>query len=683
MSLVFPPQPPHYYIFVVYALRRMATTKNHGLPPGPRAPASVNTVRLTQRPLQSLLGWRERYGDVFTVPLLVFGVGVYVCDPSAIREMLTGDQSDLHAGEANAPLSSVLGERSVLTLDGREHMRQRKLLLPPFQGSAVQNFRTVIRDVAVADIGRWREGERFVMRERMRALTFEVIVRAVFGVTHADRIKRLRSTLVSVLDMQAVFFLPNMLRRDVGRFSPWGQFQRRLRAADALIYEEIALRRSEPDLEDRTDVLSLLLRTRDEDDQSMTDVELRDELMTMLLAGHETTATGLSFAFDLLLHNPRVLRRLREELTAGDDTYLDAVVTETLRLRPVIDANARTLTKPRTIGGWDLPAGIRVYPAIAVIHLRDDLYPQPHEFRPERFIDGEVESYAWLPFGGGIRRCIGASLAQTEMAEVIRTVVSSVDLQPTRRDPESVVMRGITLVPRHGTPVAVGHIGGKRPRTGAGEYANRRPLEEIVKGYDRVARLYSTLEPLYLIFPPARRRAVAALNVKAGDTVLEIGAGTGRNLSYLVDAVGPTGAVIAVDASEGMLAEARKLIERHGWSNVQLLRQDAAQLQLDRPDVDAVLFSLSYSVIPEPGLSLARAWKLLRPLSRLVVMDMGLTDPKHRRVLGLIARLLEKLAPGDPYSRPWDDLAHYGPVATEHFLLGLYYICIIEKTTES
>lgn len=648
------------------------------LPPGPRAPASVNTARLVQRPLESLLGWRSRYGDFFTVPLLVFGVGVYVSDPSAIREMLTGEQSDLHAGEANAPLSAVLGERSVLTLDGREHLRQRKLLLPPFQGSAVQNFRTVIRQVAEADIGRWREGERFVMRERMRALTFEVIARAVFGVTDKDRIKRLRSTLVSVLDMQAVLFLADTLRRDLGRFSPWGQFQRRLRAADALIYEEISLRRSAPDLEDRSDVLSLLLRARDEDGHPMTDVELRDELMTMLLAGHETTATGLAFAFDLLLRNHRVLGRLREELTAGSDTYLDAVVTETLRLRPVIDANARTLTKPRTIGGWDLPAGIRVYPAIAVVHLRDDLYPQPHEFRPERFIDSDAESYAWLPFGGGIRRCIGASLAQAEMAEVIRAVVSCVDLQPTRPDPESVVMRGITLVPKHGTPVVVGRTDGKQSRTVVGEYPNRPPLGEIVKGYDRVARLYGTLEPLYLIFPPARRKAVTALNLEAGDTVLEIGAGTGRNLPYLVDAVGPTGTVIAVDASDGMLAEARKLVEHHGWANVQLLRQDAARLQLDG-DVDAVLFSLSYSVIPEPGPALARAWKLLRPTARLVVMDMGLTNPRHRRALGLIARLLEKLAPGDPYSRPWDDLTRYGPVATERFLLGLFYVCTVHK----
>jgi cytochrome P450 len=418
-------------------------------------------ARLVQRPLESLVGWRERYGDVYTVPLLVFGVGVYVSDPDAIREMLTGDQSDLHAGEANAPLSPVLGDKSVLILDGREHLRQRKLLLPPFQGSAIQSFRTVIREVAEAEVDGWREGERFVMRERMRALTFEVIVRAVFGVTERERIERLRCALVSVLDMQAVFVLPNALRRDFGRWSPWGQFQRRLTAADALLYEEIARRRSVADLEDRTDVLSLLLRARDDEGRPMTDTELRDELMTMLLAGHETTATGLAFAFDLLMREPRVLSRLRDELAGEDDTYLDAVVTETLRLRPVIDAAERTLAKPRTIGGWELPAGIRVYPAIVVVHLREDLYPQPHEFRPERFIEEGATSYSWLPFGGGIRRCIGAALAQAEIAEVIRTVVSRVDLEPTRPDREPVVMRGITLVPRHGTPVRVRRVGSR------------------------------------------------------------------------------------------------------------------------------------------------------------------------------------------------------------------------------
>ncbi|MDX6594846.1 MAG: cytochrome family [Solirubrobacterales bacterium] len=441
----------------------MKSRRSYGpLPPGPRAPAAINMARLFQRPLQTLVGWRERYGDVYTVPLPVFGVGVYVADPEAIRDMLTGDQSDLHAGEANEPLSPVLGDKSVLILDGREHLRQRKLLLPPFQGSAIQSFRSVIAEVAAAEVDSWTAGQSITLRERMRALTFEVIVRAVFGVTERERIERLRGALVSLIDMQAIFVMPQALRRDLGRWSPWGQFQRRLRAADTLLYEEIARRRGEADLEDRSDVLSLLLRARDEDGGAMTDVELRDELMTLLLAGHETTATGLAFAFDLLLREPRVLARLREELGGDDDTYLDAVVTESLRLRPVIDANERTLTRPRRIAGWDLPAGIRVYPAIAVVQLREDLYPRAQAFRPERFLEEEARSYAWLPFGGGIRRCIGAALAQAEMAEVIRTVVSRAELELTRPEREPVVIRGITLVPRHGTPVTVKRVAARR-----------------------------------------------------------------------------------------------------------------------------------------------------------------------------------------------------------------------------
>jgi cytochrome P450 len=424
----------------------------------------VNTLRLVQRPVETLLAWHKRYGDVFTAKFLVFGTGVYVADPAAIRDLMTGDQSDLHAGEANAPLAGVLGDHSVLVLDGPEHMRQRKLLLPPFQGSAVNAFREVIRDVAEREVARWRPGEEIVMRDRMRALTFEVICRAVFGVTEPERVERLRVALLAVIDSGATFLLPGPLRWDLGPWSPAGRMKRRLAASDRLIYEEIARRRGESDLDERTDVLSLLMRARDEDGQPMSDVELRDELMTMLGAGHETTATGLAFAFDLLLHSPPALERLKADLAAGDDAYLDAVVTETLRVRPVIDASERTLQKPRTIGGWNLPAGIRVYPAILLVHRREDLYPQADRFRPERFLDGGAESYAWLPFGGGIRRCIGAALAQAEMAEVIRTVVSTVELQPVRPEPEPVVIRGITLVPKHGTPVRV------RARRRAGDF---------------------------------------------------------------------------------------------------------------------------------------------------------------------------------------------------------------------
>jgi cytochrome P450 len=427
------------------------------MPPGPRAPATVNTARLMQWPIETLLAWRRRYGDFIAVRLLVFGTGVYVADPDAIREMFSGDQSDLRAGEANAPLTPVLGSRSVLTLDGAEHLRQRRLLLPPFGGAAIAGFREVIREVAEAEVGRWREGERLVLRDRMRALTFEVICRVVFGVSEPERIERLRRALVSLIDMQAILLLPDVLRRDLGPRSPWGQFRRRLAAADALIYEEIRRRRSAADLDERTDVLSLLLRARDEEGEPMGDLELRDELMTLLLAGHETTATALAFAFDLLSRDRRVLARLREAIGGDDDgdAYLDAVATESLRLRPVIDAVERTLTVPQAIGPHLMPAGIRVYPCIALVHLREDLYPRPFDFRPERFLDEGAPSYAWLPFGGGIRRCIGAALARMEMVEVIRTVVERVDLEPLRAKPEPVVIRGITLVPRHGTEVRV------------------------------------------------------------------------------------------------------------------------------------------------------------------------------------------------------------------------------------
>ena len=413
-------------------------------------------MRLTRRPLETLLGWQRRYGHIFTVRFLVFGTGVYVAEPDAIRSLFTGDQSDLRAGEANEPLTPLVGPNSVLVLDGPRHLRQRKLLLPPFQGSPLNAFRDVIREVAAAEVASWRPGAEFRMRERMRVLTFEVICRAIFGVTESWRVARLRGALTPLMDSGATTaFMPSFMQRDLGRFSPWGKFQRRLRAADALIYEEIERRRGQPDLDQRTDVLSLLLRARDEDGQSMSDAELRDELMTMLAAGHETTATGLAFAFDLLLRHPQAHARLRETLAAGDDSYLDAVVSESLRLRPVLDASERTLTKPRVVGDWELPAGIRVYPGIALVQRREDLYPQADRFRPERFLDEGAESYAWIPFGGGIRRCIGAALAQAEMAEVIRIVTESVELRAMRPEPDPVVLRGITLVPRHGTPVAV------------------------------------------------------------------------------------------------------------------------------------------------------------------------------------------------------------------------------------
>jgi cytochrome P450 len=428
------------------------------LPPGPRTPAAVNSIRFARRPIDMLERWHARYGDVFTVRLVGFGTGVYVVDPHAIRELFTGDQSDLRAGEANSFMEPVLGSHSVLILDGPEHLRQRKLLLAPLQGARVNAFRQVIRDVAERELASWRPGMQLVLRERMRSLTFEVICRVVFGVAQPERVERLRERLVAVIDSSPIFVLA-AARADYGPLSPGRRFAQRLHAADEVLYEEIERRRREPDLETRTDVLSLLLRARDEQGLGMTDTELRDELFTMLGAGHETTATGLAFAFELLLRNPRVLARLREELNGGDgDAYLDAVVKETLRLRPVIDAAERTLTAPRTVAGWELPAGVKVYPGIALVHLREDLYPGAHEFRPERFLQERAESYAWLPFGGGIRRCIGAALAHAEMAEVLRVAVSAVEMRALRERPDPVVLRGITLAPKHGVEVMVERV---------------------------------------------------------------------------------------------------------------------------------------------------------------------------------------------------------------------------------
>lgn len=430
------------------------------LPPGPRLPAPLQTIRFVRRPLDMLRAWHARYGDVFTVRYTGFGTGVYVADPAAIKGLFTGDQSDLLAGEANSILEPVVGPHSVLVLDGPEHLRQRRLLLPPFHGSRVAEFRTVVRDVAEREVGRWKPGTEIVLRDRMRALTFDVICRAVFGVTEPARVERLRRALSAVLDTTSLVMASPLLGKDLGPYSPGGRLARRLRAADTLIYEEIARRRGEPDLEERTDVLSLLLCARDDDGKPMTDPELRDELFTMLAAGHETTATGLAFALELLMRNPATLARLRETLDDGDDSYAEAVGKETLRLRPVIDAAERTLTKPRHIAGFDLPAGVKVYPAIVLVHHRPDLYPEPEAFRPERFLDDEVESYAWLPFGGGIRRCIGASLAQVEMAEALATIVSRVELEPVRDTADPVVLRGITMAPKHGVAVRV--LGARR-----------------------------------------------------------------------------------------------------------------------------------------------------------------------------------------------------------------------------
>ncbi len=438
---------------------------NPQLPPGPRLPSAVQSVRLSRNPIGFFVDARRRYGDVFTASFVGFHKLVYVADPGLVKEIFAGDPARFHAGEANATvLEPALGPHSVLTLDEDEHLRQRKLLLPPFHGEAIRRYGDVIRRVAERDIETWPVGEPFALRPHTQAITLEVILRTVFGVTDPDRLERARRVVDEFATRSDLILLIPFLRRDFGRFSPWARFQRARAALDELIYEEIALRRAEPDPESRDDVLSLLLRARHDDGSPMSDAELRDELATVIGAGHETTATALAWAMERLLRTPRVLGRLRKSIDAGEDEYLDATIKETLRSRPVLSDVARKLTAPTWIGAYVIPAGWIVLPGILAIHYRDDLFSDPHEFRPERFLEGEGGGLSWIPFGGGVRRCVGAAFAQYEMRIVLRAIIEHADLRPADPRPERPVPRNVTLAPARGARVVLGRRLAPTPR---------------------------------------------------------------------------------------------------------------------------------------------------------------------------------------------------------------------------
>jgi cytochrome P450 len=412
------------------------------------------------RPIPFLTGASARYGDFFTVRF-VFGPVVFIADPHVIKDVFRGDPDVLHAGEGNAtPLEPLMGRNSVLLLDGPEHMRQRKLMLPSFHGERMQRYGALMEEIAEREIARWPVGRPFGLRPRTQAITLEIIMRTVFGIEDAERLARLGERLAAMLDigMQsralAAIAIPPV-RKTVGR-PLYKRFLRLRAAADAEIYDEIARRRQATDIEDRDDVLSILLQAHDEDGRPMTDQELRDELMTLLVAGHETTATSLAWAFDLLLRHPAELERLSAEVEAGESTdYLDAVIKETLRIRPVVPGVIRVLTAPIELNGFELPAGTRVAPNIYLTHRRPDVYPEPERFRPERFLDGGPDTYSWIPFGGGIRRCLGASFALYEMKIVIPAILRRVQLRAVEPGPERIRRRAVTFVPEHDARVVV------------------------------------------------------------------------------------------------------------------------------------------------------------------------------------------------------------------------------------
>jgi cytochrome P450 len=415
------------------------------LPPGPRAPALVNALRYARDPLRFFPRLRERHGDIFTVSFPDFRRVVYLAEPSLVRELFTGDPGQLHAGEANATvLEPAVGPRSVLTLDDDEHLRQRKLLLPPFHGKAVERYREIIRAAARRDLATWPVGEPFGIRPHTQSITLEVILRAVYGLNDPARFARAQRVIGEFASGSDALLLPAFLRR--GRRGPWGRFIRSRDALDALVYEEIALRRAEAGGDGRDDVLSLLMGAQHDDGSPLSDRELRDELVTVVGAGHETTATALAWAVERLVRHPEAMARLRSD---DDGSYTDAVIRETLRVRPVIVDVARKLTAPLSIGGYDLPAGTLVLASITGLHARADLYPDPEAFRPERFVDEPVGTYTWIPFGGGVRRCLGAAFAQEEMRIVLREIATRADLRPARAKQERPRMRNVTIAPEH------------------------------------------------------------------------------------------------------------------------------------------------------------------------------------------------------------------------------------------
>src|SRR3954462_3728010 len=417
--------------------------------PGPRLPRLAQTVLGVMRPRETRLAMRERYGGGFRTDDGIIGELVHVAERDLVEQVFKWKPAQFNVGEPRQVMEPVTGPSSILLLDGREHMRMRKLMLPPFHGEAIAHYADVIEEVTNREIDAWAPRDTIRTRTVAQRITMEVIIRAVFGITDAARVAELRRALPQ-LSSPSPFLL--LMQKDLGPRSPWGRFVRRRDHADRLIYEEIARRRDDPDAGARRDILTLLLSARDEAGDPLTDRELRDELITLLLAGHETTATSIGWAFERLLRTPAALDRLTAEVEAGEsEDYLDAVVKETLRVRPVVPEVFRSPTEPTELGGYLFAPGTHVAASILLVQFDPELYPpDPQAFRPERFLDGAPEPYTWVPFGGGVRRCLGAAFAQLEMKIVMSTILARTRLRAPRARGEKARFRGVTLLPSRG-----------------------------------------------------------------------------------------------------------------------------------------------------------------------------------------------------------------------------------------
>jgi len=426
------------------------TPDSNGLPPGPRLPPALQTVGLLTRMVPLLERCRRRYGQTFTLRVLGAGELVFISDPPSIKRMFSGPTRLPHG--RTLILEPVVGPRSILLLQGDQHLRRRRLMLPPFHGERMRAYEATIVSATEHELATWPVGEPLTLHPRMQAITLEVILRAVFGVEDEARREELRALLADLLQMTGSPILQLLALAPAAPtgVGPLRRMRDLVEQTNAVLAAQIAERRSDPGLAEREDILSLLCAARFEDGEKMGDSEIRDELMTLLLAGHETTATALAWSLDLLFHNPDALALLQAAVAEGSTEYVDAVASETLRLRPVVPQVGRQLIEEGEYGGYELAADTVLMASTYLAHTRPDVYPEPYRFRPERFLEGAPSTFAWIPFGGGTRRCLGASFATFEMRVVLRTLIEQASLRPAYERPELMVRRNVTIAPRDG-----------------------------------------------------------------------------------------------------------------------------------------------------------------------------------------------------------------------------------------
>ena len=420
------------------------------LPPGPRMPVALQGMGWWHRPTAFMERCRARYGKRFTIRLPGQPPFVMISEPDELRELFTAPPDVLHPGEGARILEPIVGRYSVILLDEAPHLEQRKLLLPAFHGDRMQRLTGLMEELAEREVASWPTGRPFELHPRFQALTLEIILRAVFGLEAGERLDALRERLTEILAFGTSPSSVNpRLQRSFGGFGPFARFSRAREEVDRLVHDQIDERRRSGN--GRDDVLSMLLDARHADGSEMSREEIRDELMTALVAGHETTASQLAWAFERLSREPRVLRRLHEEIDAGEsDAYLTATIQETLRRRPVLpQAEPRLVKKPVEIGDWSYEPGVVLAASAWLVHHDPDVYPDPFAFRPERFLDEAPGTYTWIPFGGGRRRCLGASFAMLEMKLALRAALRRYTIDPAG-ELERTRRRAITISPRRG-----------------------------------------------------------------------------------------------------------------------------------------------------------------------------------------------------------------------------------------